>query len=295
MNFRWKVLLITFLLIVILTWVPVFSFNSNLKIIACDVGQGDAYLVQKGTVQVLIDGGPSSKVATCLSKYVPFWDRKIEMVIMTHPQTDHFVGLVEVFKTYGVGLFLTSGLGATSSEFLALEGSLSNSTQVLFVVSGDHLRVGDLYFDIIWPEENFVVQSTRQDASTRSVLGMFTSAKDPNDFSIVTALHYEDFDALFTGDIGPQVSGRVVSNLKGSLKYEYLKVPHHGSKNGLTKDFLEEVSPKIAVISSGKDNSYGHPHRQILDMLAELDVHVSRTDIEGDVVLETNGTTWWIQ
>jgi len=125
------------------------------------------------------------------------------------------------------------------------------------------------------------------------VLGAFTSKRDPNDFSIVAILSYKDFDALLTGDVSPLQERKIVGS--GMVRsVEYIKVPHHGSKNGLTKDFLDAASPDVAVISVGKNNSYGHPHEEILKMLNDKKIKILRTDEMGDVVVETDGKEVWI-
>lgn len=293
MNIKWKLFVGLLAVGVLVVWLGVFGYEgSKLSLIACDVGQGDAYLVQKGSIQILIDAGPGNRVVNCLSKYMPFWDRKIEVALMTHPQTDHFGGFIEVANLYDLGTFLTSGLDADSDEFTRLKQVLSGSqTEVVFVASGDRLRISDLYFDILWPSESKIGVAT----GDQDVLGIYSSGDDPNTFSIVTVLHYKDFDAIFTGDIGPSESKQIAKFVNSEISYEYLKVPHHGSKNGLSLELLEVISPRIGVISAGKNNSYGHPHKQILDMLETRGVKVKRTDIEGDIVISSNGTSWWIE
>ena len=101
-------------LIAVLVWLAVYSVDINLQIIACDVGQGDAILIQKNTTQVLIDGGPNQSVLNCLGRHLPFWDKQIELVILTHPQEDHYAGLIDVFKTYKI---LSFGESNTTSSY----------------------------------------------------------------------------------------------------------------------------------------------------------------------------------
>ena len=105
-------------------------------------------------------------------------------------------------------------------------------------------------------------------------------------------LRLRDFSALFTGDITPEVAENIV-RMRLIEEVNYIKVPHHGSKNGLAKNLLFTASPDVAVIFVGGTNSYGHPHKEILDMLKDKNVFIKRTDIEGDVEIITDGGTWW--
>lgn len=275
----WKYVLLFLALIATLSWLAVLTRpSSNLRIIACDVGQGDAILVTKGTSQMLIDGGPGKRVTSCLSRYMPFWDRTVDVVILTHPDADHSTGLVEVFRDYNVGNFVYNGDSHDTEVYKTLLSEVSRSnTKVYKTKKGERLVYGKLYFDILHPPS-----PPASEGQARS---------KTNDLSIVMKMTFKDFDALFTGDIEDAISDQiadsaVVNNL------EYLKVPHHGSKNGLSQKLLDEVSPQIAVISLGK-NSFGHPHEEVLSMLSNSETKLLRTDKLGDIVIETDGNSFW--
>lgn len=271
-------------------WMAIIFYpDDELKIIACDVGQGDATLLMLGKFNVLIDGGPDSSVISCLDRYMPFWDRQVESVLLTHPQKDHFVGLIEVFKRYTVGQLLVSELDSDTQEYRLLEELVGGSnTSVIRPKKGMKIRMGLIYIDILHPSGSFNTLNSEEKitSSSNKVLGSIESGRNANDFSIVTHLRYHDFDALFTGDIGPDVIDEMISDVED---VEYLKVPHHGSKNGLTSELLERSSPEIAVISSGKNNPHGHPHQEVIDLLTGRGVRVYRTDQVGDVVITTDG------
>src|SRR3989344_1094964 len=122
MQIRWKYLYLLLLLITVTIWLAVLVYpDRNLKIIACDVGQGDGFLAIYGKTEILIDGGPNNNIVDCLSKYLPFWDRTIEIVLLTHPQKDHYMGLIEVFKRYKVKYFLANSLDSGSQEYSVLK------------------------------------------------------------------------------------------------------------------------------------------------------------------------------
>jgi len=267
----WKYLLGFLFLASVSVWLAAFSSEDrNLHLIACDVGQGDAILAVYGDIQILTDGGPGNSVLTCLQKYMPIWDREIELVILTHPQLDHYGGLVEVFSRYQVGTFLTNDFNPSTQGLKALENAVGGSgARVVKPAAGTRLRLGMIYLDILHPPDG--LNSTKI-----------------NDYSIVTILSFADFEALLTGDIGPKVIEKLLAeNLINPV--DYIKIPHHGSRNGTTLGLLEASMPGLAVISVGKGNSYGHPHQEVLKMLDDLGIQVRRTDEVGDVEIETDG------
>ena len=317
MQIRWRYIFIFLGLLISVIWLGIFSLpDDNLHLIACDVGQGDAILVTYKNIQILTDGGPANdKVITafkktpdlksgdelnadmsfsfrrnrgpksaenvigCLSKYMPFWDREIEMVILTHPQLDHFGGLIEVFRRFKVKNFIGEQVDASSQEYQVLKSLVGGSgVKVIVPRTGMKIRYDLIYLDIVWPQE-----------------GLLSS--ELNDYSVVYILKYKDFEALLTGDIGPEISNEIakVLALSDSRRVNYLKVPHHGSKNGLTKELLDAAMPEIAVISVGKNNSYGHPHEEVLKLLSQEGTKILRTDLDGDIEVVSDGKSWWIR
>jgi competence protein ComEC len=304
MSKNWKLIFILSLLLTVTLWLAVLAYpTQNMQIIACDVGQGDAILVTLGSRQMLIDGGPNNKVVDCLSKYMPFWDREVEMVILTHPQADHYTGLIDVFSRYKVDLFLANALDASSQEYRVLKEQVGGSdARVINPTTGTVIRLGLIHLDILNPSKEFIAQnssvenSVSQSTSDKNagVLGAYTSKLDPNEFSVVVLLNYKDTSALFTGDIAPDKSDLVAQELENmQITVDYLKVPHHGSKNGMTKKLLDAASPSVAAISVGKNNRYGHPNAEIVQMLNNKQVKIFRTDELGDVIVNSDGTKLW--
>jgi competence protein ComEC len=276
---RWFYFLLFLLLVTVSVWLAVWqSPDEKLHLVACDVGQGDAILIFQGNTQILVDGGPNDAVINCLDHYLPASDRTIEMVVLTHPEKDHYGGLVAVFKSYRVEAFVSSGLKSSSEGFQVLEKLIGGGgTKMLEVKKGQGLRVGLMHLDILWPLT----------LDPRAVTG------SPNDYSVVIELTYRDFDALLTGDIGPEVVDDVLGNNE-IAPVEYLKVPHHGSKNGLTQNLLDLTNPQVAVISVGAKNAYGHPHPEVLGMLTVDGVEILRTDEKGSVEVATDGVDFWL-
>jgi competence protein ComEC len=268
--------------------------GSNLRVIACDVGQGDAVLIIYKNIEILTDGGnPNGKVSVCLSKYMPFWDREIEVVINSHPQLDHYGGLIEVFKNYKVDYFVANALDSGASQYQVLKKEVgSGGTHVVNPVAGTRLRLSLIHLDIFWPSRDFLINNGFDFKGGE--LGTFTYKGDLNDFSVQAIASFGNFRILLTGDIGHNLESRVIPNLPKE-GVDYIKIPHHGSKYGLTPDYLNVITPKIAVISVGKNNTYGHPSPEITDLLKSRGITTYRTDETGNVVIETDGKSFWLK
>lgn len=247
----------------------VFSSNfSTSFIVFCDVGQGDGAYIRIRDIDILIDGGPDKKILTCLSRYMPFYDRTIEYVFLSHPQKDHYGGFSYVLNRYTIKTFVVSYTESKSDSFKALLKKLGQrETNVTYWSAKTKL-----YFKkgcqmiLYWPTDNFV---------------KIVPSRDPNEYSQVLLLDCNTKRVLFTGDLD---GDSVKKYLRTVGHVDLLKVPHHGSKNGLKKYMLISLSPREAVISVGKRNSYGHPHKNTLELLNDFGVQIRRTDMEGDIV-----------
>ena len=272
----WRYLILLEVLILASILIGFISFdNRKLRLIACDIGQGDAILVTYGNNQILTDGGPNNRVLDCLSEFMPFWDRKIELVVLTHPDKDHFAGLIDVFKRYEVGSFLTTKAKSSSQEYRLLESIVGGSgVDVIYMEEGMKVGLGKIYLDILSPEEGRVTE--KED--------------DLNALSIVSLLSFGNFKALLTGDVDIEGINRLVIEDK-IPDVDYLKIPHHGSRNNITSGLIEASKPEIAVISVGK-NSYGHPHKDVLEILNKYGVQTLRTDQGSAVDVTTDGQSW---
>lgn len=294
----WKIINAFLILVIsLLGLVLINRPDTNLHLIACDVGEGDAILAVYGQTQILFDGGPGSKVIDCLSRHLPFDDREIELVVLSHPQIDHYGGLIEVFRRYRVDTFLASSLDSGTESYRVLKKAVGGSGVRIVNPDVDMvLRVDKLYLDIVHPSEAFLRTNAAfiGNNATRDALGAYASNKDANDFSIVARLSLGNFKALLTGDISPESEQYLLSQ-NIIQPAEYIKIPHHGSKNGLTQAFLDAVEPKVAVISVGKDNQYGLPNQEILEMLSQKGVKTYRTDETGDIEVTSNGKDYWIK
>jgi len=293
-----------------LVWYLALADNGGkLRIIFCDVGQGDAALIVKGSFQMLIDGGPDYTVLNCLGKYLPFWDREVEVVVMTHPQADHMNGLIGVLQRYKVGRFLAGvEKNETAGYRKLLDQIRKNRTEVHNVYAGDKLTIASsghimIYFDVFWPDRRWVEDHTDVDSdqiavnqkdNSGAVLGVSTDGTDLNSYCISLIMHYGNFKALFSGDADRSVEPQMIA--RGLLaKVDLLKVPHHGSATGMMPEWLQIISPKLAVISVGRNNRYRHPRKEALDMLNDMGTRVFRTDIDHDIEVESDGKSFGVK
>lgn len=289
-----KYLYLTSSLLLLTIFLALFSLpDNNFHLIACNVGQGDAILATYGNIQILTDGGPGNRVLDCLSKHMPFYDREIELVILTHPQLDHFGGLIEVVRRYKVDTFMANAVDNSAQAYSVLKKEVGGrGIRIINPKEGMIVRLGKIHLDIVNPTDALLSENTN--GNSGNILGVFTTKRDLNDFSIVDIVSFGNYKALLTGDIGPSEIPDVLS--VGRLKpVNYIKVPHHGSKNGLTPEFLDVVNPEIAVISVGRNNSYGHPHEEILKLLRARGIKTLRTDEVGDIEIVTDGERWWMK
>jgi len=267
--------------------------NNKLRIIVCDVGQGDAvYIKAPNGMDMLIDGGPNGQVLSCLGKYMPFYDRTIDLVVLTHPQNDHLMGLISVLERFTVKNFIIGVEGNSSEGYKKIVTLLKEKKiPVKNLYSGDKFAMGEARFMVLWPERKWVAEKI-QDAKfiaqsiNNGVLGL-SSDTDLNLFSYNIYLNYRDFDVLFTGDADSKIQPEIEKTID-LPDIEVLKVPHHGSKTGILSKFLDKLKPEIAVISVGK-NSYGHPAEQTINQLRSRNITVRRTDQEGDIEIVTDG------
>ena len=252
--------LIFLFLTTIVVWVFVFTRESGkfLKVEFFDVGQGDAEFIETPSKQqILIDGGPDMSVLEKLGKTMPFFDRYIDLVILTHPETDHLNGLIEVLKRYDIGAVITTGIVRDTQEYEEWTGLLKEKNIPIFIAkAGGIIDLGNnINVNILYPFENLAGKKL----------------SDTNNHSVVSQLIYGDFEALFTGDIEKSAENKLVS-AGINLNSDILKIAHHGSKTSTTKEFLKAVNAMLAVIEVGKDNRYGHPHQEVLERLKNLNI-----------------------
>lgn len=264
----------------IFAWQEVFALAGPryLKVTMLDIGQGDSIFIQTPDLgTILIDGGPDATVLTKLAERLPFWKKSLDVVILTHPDADHLVGLLHVLKKYKVTYVLWTGIVRDGSNYDAwrqlLEDKEKLGTHIVIVDSRTTVKSGAVGITTLNPQEN---------------LGGIFFDKQDNDTGIVSHLQYGKTSFLFTADVSSKVEQDLIDS-GANLASDVLKVGHHGSKYSTAESFLEAVHPNIAVISVGKGNSYGHPTPEVLQRLDEFGIPYYRTDIHGDVTVMSDG------
>lgn len=252
-----RTILILIIAVSIAVWVT--RPDDELHIVFCDVGQGDATLISYENFQALIDtGGSEEKILACLAKHMAFWDRKIELVIVSHDQKDHGGALDVITRRYAV---------------IHLIG---NKTR-----AGDEFSYKELHIDTLWPQKITAVSGDQ-------------SQNDINSQSVVTKLSFKTFNGLFTGDISEDEESALIQS--GVLsKIAVLKVPHHGSKYGSSLPFLEKLRPKDAIVSVGAKNTYGHPSPEAMSRLDTVGTKIWRTDQQGTIEIISDGENFSVK
>ena len=266
---NWIILIFVFLFVLdCFVWSEIVfnGKNKNPEIYFLNVGQGDSeMIVLPNNVKVLIDGGPDKKILENISDVLSHFDRHIDLIVMSHPQLDHFGGLIDVLKRYSVGVFIWSGIENNTASFKELQKVIEeNKISQIVLREGDKIKYQGDYLEIIYPPKNL------------------SGVKNLNDAALVLKFTSKSVTALFTADIGKKIEDYLVKRY--DLKSDVLKVGHHGSKYSSAKEFLAEVSPKISIIEVGK-NSYGHPTKEVLARLADIGSKIFRTDKDGIVKL----------
>lgn len=286
-SLKWLLILMAAVLVLTaLVWVQ--APDARVHVSFLDVGQGDAILIQQGSTQVLIDGGPSPQaIALELGRRLPFWDRTIELVVLTHPHDDHLTGLLEVLKHYRVGQVLYPLMEGISddeynpdlyAEWLRL---ISNKNiKPTYAQAYQELSLGQMVIDVLNPPQ-------------KPLIG---TESDVDNASVVLDVRVGKVSFLLAGDLMSEGENELLmSRLVPACTV--LKVAHHGSASSTTAEFLSTVDPQIAVISAGADNDYGLPSQEVVDRLAARlgTENIYRTDEHGTVEFITDGERLWVK
>ena len=272
----WKEYLVGILVLGnIFVWLSVYQRRPSniLSVYFLDIGQGDAIFIDTpGDRHILLDGGPNRKVLAELGKILPFGEKRIDVMIESHPDRDHIGGLPEVVSRFDVGMFLEPGVESDNTIDDELKRRIiEKKIPSILARRGMVLNFGDgVKLTILFPNQD-------------------VSRWETNDASIVAKLEYGENSFLLTGD-SPIKTENILLKLDSEiLDSNVLKAGHHGSRTSTAAAYAAAVSPEYAVISAGKDNSYGHPHKEVLDILQKIGVKTVSTAESGTIKFETNG------
>jgi competence protein ComEC len=254
-----------------------------LEVTFLDVGQGDATFIESPSgTQVLIDGGRGSVVMGGLQKVTGFFDRDIDMVVATHPDLDHIEGLISVLDTYTVHtILMTENFSTTLAFELFLNRVHAEGADVIYARSGQIYdlglgEAGSTTLTILFPD-------------------LDPTNLESNMASIVSRLTYGKNAYMFTGDSPQEIEKYLVHKGTSTLASDVLKVGHHGSRTSSSEDFVTAVAPTYAIISAGKNNSYGHPHKEVTDLLTKYSIIQKNTATEGSIFSFSDGNTVWFK
>lgn len=253
--------------------------DGKLHVHFLDVGQGDAILiVAPDGRQILVDGGPSpTALLNELGAVLPFWDRSLDLVVLTHPDGDHITGLIPLLDRYRVGQVLDIPQSDTAREAATWLGQLDRAAVArIYAQRGARIPVGDVLLTVLHP-------------GPQSLIG---TASDDNNNSIVLRLDYGQISLLFAGDAEHDAERALIA-AGVPLRADILKVGHHGSNGATSAAFVAAVQPRLAVISAGAGNTFGHPHPAVLERLAG--VEVLRTDLHGRIEVVSDGVRMWVK
>ncbi|MEK7621772.1 MAG: ComEC/Rec2 family competence protein [Patescibacteria group bacterium] len=258
-----------------------------------DIGQGDAiYIEAPNGNQVLVDGGGGRQILRALGEVMPFYDHSLDVVIATHPDADHIGGLSFVLDRFAVGAVLEPGVESDTNVYQEFkrrvddglprvaggppclqpcEAGKAGARLHTLARRGLRLRLDrEVTLDILFPDQDPTTWET-------------------NTASIVARLVYGDTAFLLTGDSPIKIEKYLLARDGKNLQADVLKAGHHGSRTSTAPEYAAAVKPQYAVISAGKNNRYGHPHREVLDTLTKLGATILRTDEAGTIIMQTDG------
>jgi competence protein ComEC len=265
-------------LVAVVTWLALRGLpDGRLHVYFLDVGQGDAILVQAPDGrQILVDGGPNpTALLNELGAVLPFWDRSLDLVVLTHPDGDHITGLVPLLDRYRVAQVLDVPQSNTAPEAGPwLERLMALGVPRTLAQRGMRLPVGDLGVTVLHPGPTLLTGT----------------ASDDNNNAVVLRLDYGGTSVILTGDAESEAEADMIA-AGLPLTADVLKAGHHGSNGASSSPFIAAVAPRLAVIQVGAENTFGHPHPAVLERLRG--VEVLRTDQNGRIEVVSDGQRLW--
>ena len=243
------------------------SDADNLKVHFIDVGQADSILIEQNNEYMLIDAGNNEDGQLLVNYFNNLGITSFKYVFGTHAHEDHIGGLDDIIENFTIENFYMPEVITTTKTFEDVLDALE-AKQVAFQTP----KIND--------------ELTLKDSKIK-VLSILNDDEDLNDTSIVLRLKYGTTSFLFTGDASSTIEKNILNK---EIQSDVLKLGHHGSRYSTSKEFLKKVSPTYAIISVGKNNSYNHPHSEAFKRLNEQNVKIYRTDEQGTIIAESNGT-----
>ena len=270
-----KKLLIILILVFLLCFTGILIAQKNLQIYFLDVGQGDASIIISPSGQMaMIDSGPNENLILNYLKNLNI--SHIDLLIASHVHSDRITGMDKVIVQYKPKAFIDPGIPHTTQTYERMITAIGKYSINYYKGTSRKINLGSLTFIILPPANPLIKES------------------EINNNSIVIRLDFKDFSCLFTGDIEKEREGQLLNESRNNLNVDILKIAHHGSSSGSSPLFIKSVNPETSIIFCGKGNQYGHPHQETLTLLQNLGINIYRTDLNGTILVETNGTDYQV-
>jgi len=252
--------------------------EKEIKITFLDIGQGDASFIEwPNGEQMLVDCSKDARILGALGRAMEYYDKRIDYLLVTHPDLDHYGGCTDVLKRFDVDNIIYTGLNKNDKTWnFFWKTAQEEGAKIYEIDSRQEMHISNTVLDFIYPDHNLSVD--------RGIPGVDKETSD-NNASIVFKLSYGENGVLFTGDMEEDLEEYLVDNYGDQIEAELLKVGHHGSNTSSGQGFLDLVDPEVSIISVGKDNQYGHPSRRVIKRLERENSDIWRTDLQGDIIL----------
>ena len=244
--------------------------DAALEIVFLDIGQGDAtFITFPDGTQMLVDCAVDARILEALGRVMPFYDKTIDYVLITHPDKDHYGGCIDVFDRFDVGDIIYTGKEKENVFYHAFLDAVHEEDEEYTKIEREReWKFGSASALFLYPDHDVV-----------------GGEESSNDTSIVLKISYAGTAVLLTGDAEVPLEKKLIEEYGNELDVDILKVGHHGASTASSEEFLNVVTPKYAIISAGVDNSYGHPTARTLKKLERVGASIWRTDLQGDILL----------
>lgn len=259
-----------------------------LKITFFDIGQGDAALIKiPGGYKILVDAGSGNKILNKIKKELPFYNKTIDLIIPTHPDSDHIGGFLKLLDQATVKSALISGnFSNTKTYQLLLQKIKNKNIKIIKPIANTEIIISSTPLRRLNLNSKIKIINPFEDIELKGV-------NNDNNYATSFILIYGDRKFLFTSDIESLLEKKLLKEYGSELNIDVLKVAHHGSKTSSTKEFIKVTSPGISIIQVGKNNPYSHPHQETIQNLKPS--IILRNDERGDITLYSDGKKIWVK
>ena len=263
------------ILLLLLSFTPILFAQDTVSIYFLDVGQGDASVIISSSGYVaMIDSGPNEKLILNHLKNLDI--SHIDLLIATHAHADHITGMDKIIAKYKPRAFMDPGISHTSLTYIRMINAIEKYDVKYYQSTARKIQLGLMDFSVL------------PSASPKIYVS------ELNNNSVVIKLEYKNFSCLFTGDIERVRENQLVKISSSNLESDIIKIPHHGSSTSSTQAFIKKVNPKVAIISCGQNNRYGHPNIKTLERLEKNGIDIYRNDTNGTILINTDGYNYEI-